>query len=68
MSIPDAPWVGKCREDYYGCDDEEQYYCADCDEEFDLEELIGVDGRLLCKDCFEAYCREEEDEDEELCG
>ena len=62
MSIPDAPWVGKCREDYYDYDEEERSYCEECDEEYCLEDLIGVDGRLLCKDCFEAYYRNEEDE------
>ncbi len=22
--IPDAPWIGKCREDYYGYEDEDE--------------------------------------------
>lgn len=41
MSIPDAPWVGKCREDYYGYEDEE--YVDDCliEEEDEDYELYG---------------------------
>ena len=33
MTLPDAPWVGKCREDYYGYDDDEDEYIDDCLEE-----------------------------------
>ena len=44
MMIPDAPWVGKCREDYYGYVDEEEYI-DDClieeDEEVADDELYG---------------------------
>lgn len=69
MSIPDAPWIGKCREDYYGCDEEDYERCEACHGKHHIEDLIGVDGRILCHDCFEAYYRnEEDDEDEELYG
>ena len=42
MSIPDAPWVGKCREDYYGYDYDEEYV-DDCliEEEDEDYELYG---------------------------
>ena len=65
MSIPDAPWVGKCREDYYGYEDEKTARCEDCDEEFDYDDLIEVGGRLLCKECHDYHCREEEEEAED---
>ena len=68
MSIPDAPWVGKCREDYYGCDEEETYCCEGCGEEHCFEDLIGADGRLLCRDCFEEYYHNNEEGDDELYG
>lgn len=32
--IPDAPWIGKCREDYYGYNDEEE---PEFDEDFAYE-------------------------------
>ena len=38
MSIPDAPWVGKCKEDYYGYDDEEAEYYDDEEEEDDEDD------------------------------
>ena len=32
MRRPDAPWVGKCKEDYYGWDDEAcLLHCECCD-------------------------------------
>lgn len=69
MSIPDAPWVGKCRENYYGYVDEEQTaYCDDCCDKFDLDELVEVDGKRVCKECFELYYSEEVESDEESDG
>jgi hypothetical protein len=69
MSIPDAPWVGKCREDYYGYDEEEQTaYCEGCCNKFDRQDLIEEDGFLFCKDCYELNCDVEETDDEELHG
>ena len=41
MSIPDAPWVGLCREDYYGYEIEETDCIDDCEEEEDDETLYG---------------------------
>ena len=42
MSIPDAPWVGKCKEDYYGYVDEEEYI-DDCLIEDEVDEDEEVD-------------------------
>ena len=45
MRLPDAPWVGKCREDYYGYDYDDEEYVDDClieeDEEDEDDELYG---------------------------
>lgn len=61
MSISDAPWVGKCREDYYGYDEEEQTaFCDDCCKEFDREDLIETKGETLCKNCYNSYYGKEE--------
>ena len=71
MSIPDAPWVGKCAEDYYGYGESEYRCCAYCGEEYEEDELIDVDGELICRDCYNKYNVEEEEEeedDEELHG
>lgn len=45
MTLPDAPWVGLCREDYYGYDEDEEYV-DDClieedEDEEDDDELYG---------------------------
>lgn len=45
MRIPDAPWVGLHREDYYGYKDEEEYV-DDClieedEDEVEDDELYG---------------------------
>lgn len=63
MSIPDAPWVGVCREDYYGYDEEDNLACCDnCCEEFDREDLIEIHGETLCRECYNYYYGEEEEE------
>lgn len=42
MIIPDAPWVGLCREDYYGYDeDEDDCLIEEEDEEEEGDELYG---------------------------
>ena len=64
MSIPDAPWIGMCREDYYGYK-EETACCEGCCVEFDRDELKRVDGEYYCKECYERYFCEEEDEEYE---
>jgi hypothetical protein len=63
VSIPDAPWVGKCREDYYGYDEEETVRCDDCGEEFDREDMIEVEGIVLCKECYAFYHGKEDDDE-----
>lgn len=64
--IPDAPWIGKCKEDYYGYDDEEdKIRCDCCDEEIYEEDAIKVDGVTYCRNCYE---EREETDDEELYG
>lgn len=65
MSIPDAPWVGKCAEDYYGYGESECGCCAYCGEEFDADELVYHEGEKLCGDCYNKYYGEEEVEEEE---
>lgn len=39
MSIPDAPWIGMCKEDYYGYDEEDEEIFDE--EEDEDEELYG---------------------------
>lgn len=63
MSIPDAPWVGKCSEDYYGYK-EETGCCEWCGDEFDRDELKRVDGEYYCKDCYKRCFGEAEDEED----
>lgn len=43
MILPDAPWVGKCREDYYCYVDEDEYFddCLVDEEEGADDELYG---------------------------
>ena len=62
MSIPDAPWVGKCREDYYGYK-EDLAYCEYCGCEYDRSEMEEVNGDLYCKECYNICFGDEEDED-----
>ena len=69
MRRPDAPWVGKCKEDYYGWDDEAcLLHCECCDDEMDDEDAIKVDGTLICRKCYEAHYGEEDEDDEVLHG
>lgn len=64
MSIPDAPWVGKCREDYYGYDDEEcMIRCEGCGEEIDESDAVEVYGDHYCRHCFYDLFSEEEREE-----
>jgi hypothetical protein len=61
MSIPDAPWVGKCAEDYYGYEEEAETACCDhCCLDFDRDEMIYENGELLCEECYKAYYGDEE--------
>ena len=64
MCVPDAPWIGMCREDYYGYE-EETAYCECCGRECDEYDLIDVNGDLFCEKCYSEYYDEEE-EDEQL--
>lgn len=66
MSIPDAPWVGKCKEDYYGYD--EQACCECCGEEYPEDELVYHNGEFVCEECFQIYYNGGRTDDEELCG
>lgn len=59
--LPDAPWVGKCREDYYGYDEGCTVYCECCGAEIYEDDVFDVDGVALCKDCYS----EEEEVDED---
>lgn len=59
--IPDAPWVGNCKEDYYGCDEEETILCECCGECILKDEAVNIDGIMLCEDCY----RENVEEDAE---
>jgi hypothetical protein len=61
MSIPDAPWVGKCGEDYYGYD-EESTYCESCGREIERDESRRVDGDYYCYNCYDHYFGEDEEE------
>jgi formylmethanofuran dehydrogenase subunit E len=58
--IPDAPWVGKCKEDYYRHDEEETVICDGCGERIPESEAYYIDGEAFCEDCHEAYYDEED--------
>ena len=74
MSIPDAPWVGKCKEDYYGYDDydyddaERLVECDYCGEYIRKGDAVEEDCVVMCRDCYETYFKEEEEGDEVLHG
>lgn len=52
MSIPDAPWIGSCKEESFRHDPEFVGYCAHCGrsvyEDDDYEYRLG---ELVCDDC-----------------
>ena len=63
MSIPDAPWVGKCKEDYYGYDEEEYLVrCEYCGEKVDESDAVKAYGDYYCRDCFHDLFSERERE------
>ncbi len=46
-----APWVGKCKEEYYGGTREMVGYCECCGKELYEDEYYEVDGFKYCEDC-----------------
>lgn len=51
MSIPDAPWIGKCKEDYY----EKKLYalCEWCGEEIYVgDSYYDLQGEIVCDSCI----------------
>lgn len=73
MSIPDAPWIGMCKDDYYSRydDEEDMERCDHCGELFYRDEMIETRGQILCERCCDRLYGEEdeeEEEDEELHG
>jgi hypothetical protein len=63
MSIPDAPWIGKCREDYFGYK-EDIVCCESCGREIERDETRRVDGDYYCYNCYDHYFGDEDEEEE----
>lgn len=50
FDVPDAPWIGKCKEDYY--EREVVYTCANCGEDIcDGEDYYEIAGDCYCEEC-----------------
>jgi hypothetical protein len=51
--IADAPWVGKCREDYYDAREREKYCTCDvCGEViYEGESYYKLNDASICKEC-----------------
>jgi len=45
-------------------DREDIFICDRCYKEFDIDDVVEVDGQELCQDCAEKKCNEDEVEDE----
>lgn len=54
----EAPWVGKCREDYRKIEPRKVFTCEWCGESvYEGELSYNFDGERVCEDCVNS-CRE----------
>lgn len=66
-----APWVGKCKEEYYGESEPEVIgYCDFCDEPLYEDGVYKTSmGDRVCRECYKRFEEElyEDDENYDVC-